>query len=77
MNFFANGGEREVSTLRDRLEKTENETKEVIDAASNLNKQLQTAIEEKERLRSEFEKERREMTRHIESIEAENKRLLA
>ena len=48
----------------------------MIEAADNLNKQLQNAIAEKDRMKAEFEKERREMTRQIESVESENKRLL-
>lgn len=68
--------EGESTHLRQKLQANEKETQEVIAAANNLNSQFENEMNEKERMKVEYEREIAQLRKQLNSNEIENKRLL-
>lgn len=66
--------EANVESLKTELESSQKETKEVLEAAQNLEQQMQTMMHEKERVRAEVDAEKKELQDQIHTLEEENKK---
>jgi Ca2+-binding EF-hand superfamily protein len=78
-NFYdlaKRSGGSDTEDIRNQLIEKENEATEVIETANALNMRFEKEMKEKENQKRTFEREKNELVKHIESLEAENKKLL-
>lgn len=78
-NFYdlaRNSGGEDTENIRNQLLEKENEATEVIETANQLNLRFEKEMKDKENLKRNFEKERNQLKKQIESLEGENKKLL-
>ena len=74
--LIRNSGGNDAEAIRNQLIEKENEATEVIETANALNKRFEKEMKEKESLKRNFEREKLNLNKQIESLERENKKLL-
>ena len=78
-NFYdlvRSSGGADAEEMRNQLIEKENEATEVIETANALNMMFEKEMKDKENIKRSFDKERNQLRKQIESLEAENKKLL-
>jgi len=75
-NLIQQVSEGEGADLKRELDQNQKETQEVIQAANNLNQQYEEAVNEKEQMKADFEKEIAQLKKQLKNSDKENKRLL-
>lgn len=71
-----NSGGVDTEMIRNQLIEKENEATEVIETANALNMRFEKEMKDKENIKRNFERERTQLKKQIESLESENKKLL-
>lgn len=71
-----NSGGSDSEAMRNKLIEKENEATEVIESANALNQRFEQEMKDKENIKRTFDRERNQFMKQIESLEAENKRLV-
>lgn len=78
-NFYdltRSSGGSDTEVIRNKLIEKENEATEVIETANALNIRFEKEMKEKENQKRSFERERNQLKKQVDSLEAENKKLL-
>ena len=80
-NFYeltrsSGGGDTDAEEMRNQLIEKENEATEVIETANALNMRFEKEMKDKENIKKNFERERVQLKKQVESLEGENKKLL-
>lgn len=78
-NFYdlaKNSGGAETEVIRHQLIEKENEATEVIETANALNLRFEKEMKDKENQKRTFDRERNQLKKQVEALEAENKKLL-